>query len=65
VNVTITRKDGETITYGYAPEHFAGVNLFYAEELAAGKIVGYVIRRDGCYTVPVFATDYAAVRDAY
>lgn len=65
MRVTVTRLDGSSMVSGYSPEHFAGVNLYYAQELAAGTIVGYVIERDGCYTVPVFATDYAAIRDAY
>jgi hypothetical protein len=41
VNVTVLDNDGQTITYGYAPEHYAGVNLFYAQLLADGAISAY------------------------
>ena len=55
MRVTVTRLDGGLMVSGYDPEHFAGVNLYFAGELAQGLIAGYVIERDGCYSVPVFA----------
>ena len=41
----IVTTDTGTTTYGYDPEHYARVNLFYAQELVYGHIVGYEIVR--------------------
>ena len=41
----IVTTDTGTTAYGYDPEHYAGVNLFYAQELAHGKILSYEIVR--------------------
>ena len=43
MNVKVLDKSGHVVTYGYAPEHYAGVNLFYAQLLADGDIVFYEI----------------------
>ena len=41
----IVTTDTGTTTYGYEPEHYARVNLFYAQELVYGHIVSYTIVR--------------------
>ena len=41
----IVTTDTGTTTYNYDPQHYAGVNLFYAEELARDTILGYEIVR--------------------
>ena len=46
MEATVTNNDGTTIVYAYAPEHYAGVNLYYAQALAAGEIEDYSITRD-------------------
>jgi hypothetical protein len=45
MRVTVVMPDGHVVDYGYSPEHYAGVNLFYAQSLAAGEIVDYTIER--------------------
>lgn len=46
MTVTVTTLDGGRVVYGYDPCHRVGVNLYYAQELAAGTIAGYVIDSD-------------------
>jgi hypothetical protein len=41
----IVQTDTGNTTYGYDPEHYAGVNLYYAQELAHGNIISYEIVR--------------------
>jgi hypothetical protein len=43
MSVIVKDKDGRVITYGYATEHLADVNLFYAQLLADGLIESYEI----------------------
>ena len=45
MNVIVILNEGYEFTYGYAPEHHAEVNLFYAQALADGEIAGYTIKR--------------------
>jgi hypothetical protein len=45
MNVTVISNDGQSIDYGYAPEHYASVNLFYAQLLDRREIAGYTIKR--------------------
>lgn len=46
MRVTVTRLDGSAMVSGYEPEHYAGVNLYYAQELHAGEILAYTIESD-------------------
>lgn len=43
MSVKVLDKNGRVITYGYSPEHYAQVNLFYAQLLAQNEIVFYEI----------------------
>ena len=44
MNVTVTNNEMETITYGYSPEHFAGVVEFYSNLVQAGDIYTYTVK---------------------
>ena len=44
MNVTVTDNKMETITYGYAPEHFAGVVEFYSNLVQSGDIYTYTVK---------------------
>jgi len=46
MQVHTTTPNGETMTYAYSPEHYAGVKLFYAQALADGEITAYTIERN-------------------
>jgi type II secretory pathway component PulC len=46
MRVTVTINGHDTTTYGYASEHYAGVNLYYAQALADGDIEDYIIERN-------------------
>ena len=45
MNVTVISHDGQSIDYGYAPDHYASVNLFYAQLLDRREIADYSITR--------------------
>ena len=44
MQVTVTDNNMETITYGYAPEHYGECVKFYSELVQSGKIYTYSIR---------------------
>jgi len=44
MNVTVTDNKMNTITYGYAPEHYAGVVEFYSDLVQAGEIYTYTVK---------------------
>jgi hypothetical protein len=46
MQVHTTTNEGRTVTYGYSPEHYPEVNLFYAQALADGQITAYTIERE-------------------
>jgi hypothetical protein len=45
VNVFVTMPDGEEITFGYSPDHYAGVHAYYTEQKQRGKIKSFRIER--------------------
>ena len=47
MEVIVINNDGEQVAYGYSPEHYAGVNLFYARLLNDGEIKEYTITKGG------------------
>ena len=44
MNVTVTDNNMNTVTYGYAPEHFAGVVEFYSDLVQSGEIYTYTVK---------------------
>ena len=44
MNVTVTDNKMNTVTYGYAPEHFAGVVEFYSNLVQSGEIYTYTVK---------------------
>lgn len=44
MNVTVTDNKMNTITYGYAPEHYAGVVEFYSDLVQDGSIYTYTVK---------------------
>jgi hypothetical protein len=44
MQVTVTNNNMETITYGYAPEHFASCVEFYSNLVQAGDIYTYTVK---------------------
>jgi hypothetical protein len=41
MNVIVTNLDGKQVTYGYSPEHWAGVIKFYSDAVQNGEILTY------------------------
>jgi hypothetical protein len=44
MQVTVTDNKMKTITYGYSPEHYAGVVEFYSDLVQAGEIYTYTVK---------------------
>ena len=44
MQVTVTDNQMKTITYGYSPEHYAGVVEFYSDLVQAGEIYTYTVK---------------------
>jgi hypothetical protein len=44
MQVTVTDNKMETITYGYSPEHYAGVVEFYSDLVQSGGIYTYTVK---------------------
>ena len=44
MNITVTDNKMNTVTYGYAPEHFAGVVEFYSDLVQSGEIYTYTVK---------------------
>jgi hypothetical protein len=44
MNVTVTNNDLSQITYGYSPEHYAGVVEFYSNLVQSGEIYTYYVK---------------------
>jgi hypothetical protein len=44
MQVTVTNNKMETITYGYSPEHYAGVVEFYSDLVQKGDIYTYTVK---------------------
>jgi hypothetical protein len=44
MQVTVTDNKMKTITYGYAPEHYASVVEFYSDLVQAGSIYTYTVK---------------------
>jgi hypothetical protein len=43
MQVTVTDNNMETITYGYAPEHYGSCVKFYSDLVQSGEIYTYTI----------------------
>ena len=48
MQVTVTDNKMETITYGYSPEHYAGVVEFYSDLVQSGGIYTYTVKMQCC-----------------
>jgi type II secretory pathway component PulC len=44
MEVIVTDNKKNTITYGYAPEHYAGVVEFYSNLVQRGEIYTYTVK---------------------
>jgi len=44
MQVKVTNSNMETVTYGYSPEHYAGVVEFYSNLVQSGDIYTYTVR---------------------
>jgi hypothetical protein len=44
MQVKVTNNNMETVTYGYSPEHYAGVVEFYSNLVQSGDIYTYTVR---------------------
>ena len=44
MQVTVTDNNMKTITYGYSPEHYAGVVEFYSDLVQSGDIYTYTVK---------------------
>jgi hypothetical protein len=44
MQVTVTNNKMETTTYGYSPEHYAGVVEFYSDLVQKGEIYTYTVK---------------------
>ena len=44
MNVTVTDNQMKTITYGYDPEHYAGLVEYYSGLVQAGSIYTYTVK---------------------
>jgi hypothetical protein len=44
MQVSVTDNKMETITYGYSPEHFAGVVEYYSHLVQSGEIYTYTVK---------------------
>jgi predicted solute-binding protein len=44
MQVQVTDNKMETITYGYSPEHYAGVVEFYSDLVQSGEIYTYTVK---------------------
>jgi hypothetical protein len=44
MQVTVTDKKMNTITYGYSPEHYADLVEFYSDLVQSGEIYTYTVK---------------------
>jgi hypothetical protein len=44
MQVSVTNNNMETITYGYSPEHYAGVVEYYSNLVQSGEIYTYTVK---------------------